>query len=85
LPIKPPPIVGAKATLKPRNAMKKKPEQDIIIFFIKALLEPLPSSPLSSIPTEMVIRKTRTPHIKTQRLLKRFSVGREDISKSSVS
>ena len=36
LPIKPP-IVGAKATLKPRNAMKKKPEHDIIMFFIKAL------------------------------------------------
>jgi hypothetical protein len=65
--------------------MKKKPEHDIIMFFNKALLQLLPSSPLSSIPTEMVIRKTRTPHIKTHRLLKRFSVGREDISKSSVS
>jgi hypothetical protein len=60
--------------------MKKKPEHDIMIFFIKALLAPLPSSPLSSIPTEIVMRKTRTPHIKTQRLLKRFSVGSADIS-----
>jgi hypothetical protein len=49
--------VGAKATLKPRNAMKKKPEHDNITFFNKALLETLPSSPLSNIPTEIVIRK----------------------------
>jgi hypothetical protein len=64
--------VGAKATLKPSNPIKKNAEHVLMIFFNKLLVSSSPSSPISKRPTDIVTIKTKTPNIKTQEIVKVF-------------
>jgi hypothetical protein len=64
--------VGAKATLKPSNPIKKNAEHVIMIFFNKLLVSSSPSSHISKRPTDIVTIKTKTPNIKTQDIVKVF-------------
>ena len=64
-----PPAVGAKAVLNPTKAMTTSAEPVIRIVFSRLTSSPSPSSPTSRKPTEIVIVKTSSAAISTQRLL----------------
>src|SRR3989442_16006988 len=64
-----PPAVGAKAVLKPTKAITTSANPVIKIVFNRLKSSSSPSSPISRKPTEIVIVKTSSAAISTQRLL----------------
>src|SRR5712691_175333 len=64
-----PPAVGANAVLKPTNAITTSAEPVIRIVFSRLKSNSSPSSPTSRKPTAIVIVKTSSAAISTQRLL----------------
>ena len=77
-------IVGAKAKLKPKRAMKNNAEPDIITVFNRLFEWFSPSSPTSRNPTAIVIRKTSKAQSRTQRLLDAFATSCAIIPDPSV-
>lgn len=67
--------VGANAVLNPTNAMMKRAEHVMIIVLRRLLSRSDPSSPISRNPTEIVIVKTSSPQMITQRLLANSMAG----------
>src|ERR1700735_5089583 len=63
-----PPAVGAKAVLKPTIAITTSAKPVIRIVLSRLKCSPSPSSPISKKPTEIVIVKTSSAAIRTQRL-----------------